>query len=436
MTAVLLGVLLAALVRGLLLHFENVFVSSESNRAVLAGAFASIAAGLAIPRGFAAWMARKAWLRFAQHTPSPEASTVLHQVDVADRPLRWLVLASFSMFVGLLALMLPAQVWAATWVYELTHSRFVWSELPLQVLEAVIAFGAGVLPLGLLGMTVSCVHHAFDRTGAWEPRATGFLLAGCAGGLFIPHVFATAGSSARPLVLGGALCAFVASLVCGLVAGAEPTTTPSPDLTTEGLPQWSDRRPRWLRGSVLILGLACASTLILGVTVSPSGVSPASTIVPMIVVLAAAAFLTGCFLQRRTVGSLAGFGCATIAAGVLSAVGAGFADAASTGSGFVFAAVLSSGSAAFATGYGWTTLLRRVAAGSSEGSKTATRLLIGSAACAWIVVPLLTRCAGVVEMFLFLSLVLTVTGGILVAQEPSILFRRRPNEPVAPMATP
>ena len=420
------------------MHLEDLFVSSGSNRAALAGALGALAAGLAIPRGFAAWMARKAWRRLAQHTPSPEETGVVHHVTVADEPLRWLVLASLTMLVGILALMLPSQVRAAAWVYEFAHSRFVWSELPLQVLEAMIAFGASLLSLGLLGMTVSCVHHAFDRTGAWEPRATGFLFAGCAGGLFIPHFFATAGSAPRPLLLTGALCAFLASLLSGLVAGAVPTSPkPTSDLTTERLPQWSDRRPRWLRVSVLILGLSCACALMLGVTVSRNGVLPNSTVVPMIAALAAAAFLVGCVIQRRTDGSLAGFGYAAVAAGVITAIGAWFAGAASatTGSGLLVAAILSSGGAAFATGYGWTTLQSRVAAGSSEGSKTATRLLIGSALCAWVLVPLLTSHAGVVGMLLCFALAQTVTGGILVAQEPSILLRGQSKPHVAPCAT-
>lgn len=406
-------------------------MSSGSDRAVLAGTLGSLAAGLAIPRGFASWMARKAWRRLAQPTRSPDGASPAHHAEIADGPLRSLVLASLTLSVGFLMLVLPSHVRVAAWIYECAQSRFVWSDIPLQMLEAAIAFLASVLPLGLLGMAVSCAHHSLGRAGAWDPQATGLLCVGCAGGSLI--LCATSGQSPQPLILTGALCAFMVSLLCGLVAGAPPT--PPPMLTSDRLPMWSDRRPRRLRFGVQIVGLSCVCAFMLGITHARMNAPLDAAVASVAALLVAASFLTGCVVQPRIGASLAGFGGATIFAGILTAIGAWLAcSMLSTGVGVQVALILSTTGAAFATGYGWTTLQNRVPAASSEGNRTATRLLIGSAVCAIAVVPILASRAGEAASLLLLSLAQAVTGGVLVVRQPWILCRERATPPVVPNA--
>lgn len=430
LTAGTLGVVLAAVMRSAAIQTGELFVPSGSPHPALAGMLSALALGVSIPRGFSAWMARTAWQRVAGERQLGSLPGPPPFGD--DRSLRWLVLAMLALVVGALTLALPLLVRGAAYGYALAHSRFVWSDVPLTLLQALTVAAATALPLGLLGMTIACAHHTFDRVGAWEPRATGVLLAGVAAGTWMVDAIATLDVDATPVTLLGALAAFLVALVAGLATGiksaADAVQSPG-----ERLPQWSDRRPRRLRTGILILGLLGACGLMLaGGTQRVGASSPMSPLL----LLSAAAYLAGCMIQRRTVGSVAGFGVVTIVAAGTTAIAAALAASSNDSSATaVVASSLCIAAASFATGFGWTALLSRVAVTSSDGSRMATRLLAASAIGALCWVPLFTSRTIEPEPLLVLSLIQSITGSLLIANDPSTRFRGRRAAPRASAVT-
>ncbi|MFQ5495091.1 MAG: hypothetical protein ACE5EX_06885, partial [Phycisphaerae bacterium] len=127
--------------------------------AVVGTALLALAIGVRTPQRFALWAAQVAWRRFVMRGRSTELSGLRLATRGTDRPLSWLVLSIIALLAGVLTAGVPVAMGWLEGFYEGMLSHFLWSIPPLAVLQAVIVFAAGCIPLGILGMGLSSLHR-------------------------------------------------------------------------------------------------------------------------------------------------------------------------------------------------------------------------------------------------------------------------------------
>ena len=213
------GILVATLVQGIpvALRRRSFKYSSGSDRAVLAGVFGAMVADSPSREG-----SRRGWRESVADDLAARSSTEGPEVVHARK--RWMGPSVDR--PGVTTMLVDSsrsrcRVCQPRRVYGFAYSHLVWDGTPLQEAGTLCA---GVLPLGLLGMAGSCVHHMFDR----RVGTTGDRLhsAGVRTGLLNISIFRGPRTTQRPPVLVGALRAFLASLDSVLIAGARRRPRP------------------------------------------------------------------------------------------------------------------------------------------------------------------------------------------------------------------
>ncbi len=419
----LLGASLAMVVGGLLASLrDGVHHGYASRGAVIGGALLAGAVGVRVPQRLAMWVCVRAWQRLALRAKPPGVSRLLVNPEPADLPLYWLALSVIALVAGVAIATLPLGVHLADTFHDWTHARFVWSTAPHAIFHAALVFVTGLVPLAALGLAVSCAHHISCAHGVWEPKATGWLLIGGAGGALIWAWLIGAAGPCELVLAAAALPALMVSLVG--VASGSPRFAPSEavgEAEPEPLPIWSDRWPTLLRASIVAVGScgACAAA-IWHESLAPE-VEAVDTLVPSLLAALGVGFLAGSRVKRSGFRSIGGFGVACASAGLMTSAGsAGLLGKPAMGTGPTLAlALVGIAAAGLATAYGHQTLRSRVANRSVVGATVLARGLVGGAISVWIVAPLLSRYFGAAAALSILGLSLLALGGTLIIHEPS-----------------
>jgi len=422
LVAVMLGIATAMVFIGLSAKFKVVFAESGGpSSAVVGAALLALAVGVRVPHRFAVSACTAAWRRFVRKgTTSELAGALIHQ-DAGDRALYWLVLAVIALGAGLAIALLPLSVSTLSAFYAWMNAHFLWSKTPLALLQAFTAFTAGVIPLAVLGLSISCVHHLCCRFAQWEVDATAWILIGSAAGAVLAVSAIGAKAAADLFLFAASLPAFLVSIAAALLGSSGGPSNLNPvEPPPAALPQWSDRWPTLLRASIVAVGggSACAAYVWIAhrtYHLEHRGIWLASLLIAFAMGLLGDSRMSR--PGRRTIG---GFGAACNVAGVVIAMGAGVCPS-SSGKGnaaafiLAFAGMMGIG---FATSYGRQTLLLRVASRSTAGSIELGRLLVCAGLTILVGAPLAVHLFGATAALVMLAVSLVALGGTLVIHDP------------------
>ncbi len=431
--SMLLGVTTGMVIAGMCARFEQIFGEYVlSGRAVAEGVVGTtllaLAIGICVPQRFAMWVCTVAWRRFLlRGQPSDISGEYLNQAG-ADRPLYWVVLSVIALAAGVATALLPPSVWLARAGYDWMYAHFLWSVGPLAILQVVIVFAAGLIPLTILGLAVSCVHHLSCPYGRWETRATAWLLIGAAVGTLISGWIAMANGHGSLILIAAALPALVVSLVSA-ASGSSGNEGSRQAVETEPvpLPIWSDRWPTLLRAGIVTVGAGSACALAVWIEYFDKiGLRP-GIFVPVILLAMGVGVRMGCRAKRSGLRSVGGFGIACAAAGVIVAASTVvFTEPIVHSSGVaVLLACVSMVAVGFAMAYGRQTLLHRVASRSYAGATVLTRTLVSAALIVWLGAPIAVSLVGRPITLVILALSLLAMGGTLIVHEPGHSPRTR-----------
>ena len=368
----LLGASLAMVVEGLLASLRDVSDHEYASRgAVIGGALLAGAVGVRVPQRLAMWVCGRAWQRLVMRAePSGAAGVVVNQKP-ADLPMYWLALSVVALGAGVATATLPLGVHLADVFHDWTHARFVWSTAPHALFHAALVFVTGLVPLAALGLASSCAHHISCPYGVWEPKATGWLLIGGAGGSLISAWFIGAGGSSDLLLAAAALPALLVALV-GVASGSPRFATARAvgEEEPEPLPIWSDRWPTLLRASIMAVGSCGVCAAALWHESLAANVDAMDALVPSMLAALGVGFLAGSRVKRSGLRSIGGFGVACAYAGLIISVGsAGLLGDVSMGIGPMLGlAFVGIAAAGLAAAYGHQTLRFRVASRSIAGA--------------------------------------------------------------------
>jgi hypothetical protein len=418
----MLGIATAMVVVGLSARFQVVFADTGGPPSVVVGAaLFALAVGVRVPHRFAVSVCTAAWRRFVRKGTTSELAGALIHHGAPDRALYWLVLAVIALAAGVAIALLPLSVSTVSAFYEWMYAHFLWSKAPLALLQTITAFAAGVIPLAVLGLSISCAHHLCCRFAQWEVDATAWVLLGAAVGALLAMRAIGSMIAADPFLIAASLPALLVSITAAFLGASgdqsilrpiEPPPTP--------LPLWSDRWPTLLRASIVAVGggSACAAYVWINQLAQNSdhrGMLPASLLIAFAIGLLGGARMNR--PGRRTIG---GFGAACNVAGVVVAIGV---VARSSSSGRAGATVYILACAAlvgigFATAYGRQTLLIRVAGRSSAGAIELGRLLVCAGLTLLVGAPLAVHFFGPTAALIMLAVSLVALGGTLVIHDP------------------
>ena len=326
-SSVLLGASTAMVAAGLALRFQRVFGEGQLSvgadpRAVVGAILLTLAVGVRFPQRIALWICALAWRRFISKGTASEIADVYLSQTKADRPLYWMVLSMIALTAGVLIALLPLILRATGAAYEWMHLHFLWSIGTLALLQGAVVLLSGLLPLTVLGVAVSCVHHLSCPYGRWETRATGWLLVGAGAGAWLFSWIAPVGGRADMMLIVAALPALIVSLVA---ATCTASRADDPQRATDSLPaplpSCSDRWPTLLRASIVAVGGggACAVAVWTGYFDEVRGDTFAG--VAAMLLAMGVGVLAGCRTKRPGFRSIGGFGVACTLAGVAVLLG-------------------------------------------------------------------------------------------------------------------
>lgn len=422
LVAVMLGIATAMVVVGLSERFQVVFAETGGPPSVVVGAaLFALAVGVRVPHRFAVSVCTAAWRRFVRKGKTSELAGALIHHDAPDRTLYWLVLAVIALVAGVAIALLPLSVSTVSAFYEWMIAHFLWSKAPLALLQTLTAFAAGVIPLAVLGLSISCVHHLCCRFAQWEVDAAAWVLFGAAVGALLAMRAIGSMIAADPLLIAASLPSLLVSIAAAFLGSSGDQSILRPvEPPPAPLPLWSDRWPTLLRASIVAVGggSACAAYVWIDHLAQNSdhrGMVPASLLIALAIGLLGGARMNR--PGRRTIG---GFGAACNVAGVVVAIGA---VACSSSSGRAGATVYILACAAlvgigFATAYGRQTLLMRVASRSSAGAIELGRLLVCAGLTVLIGAPLAVHFFGPTATLIMFAVSLVALGGTLVIHDP------------------
>lgn len=384
---------------------------------IIAAALAALALGLTLPRQLIGSLIAESW-RGLIGEPTRRRSPILLGTRRTHRPLYWITLSVIALTCGVSVALSPVLLRAVAAINASLHAAFVWSDLPLAILRGLLSLTAMLLPLGALGLCISCLHHLSCEQSLWNPRATGWTVLGAAGGAAIAAALAASGASASLTIVAASLPALLVSILAAWQSAAPP---PQHDAGANDatIPEAVDREPKLLRSSIFLAGGAGAATLV---------ATAASFQSARAVLVALAALGTGMLAGTKArppgIRSLGGFGVACAFAGITVAIAAAFANSppqtetlGEATRGVLAPALVALAAAAigFATAYGRQSLLSRVGDRSAAGAGMLTRTLLCCAATVWIAAPLAVSALGPVAALVIVSLSLLVLAGLLVA---------------------
>lgn len=427
-TSVLIGVSIAMLITSLTGYLDALFVQqSQTHGAITGGALIALAVGVSVPQRFAMWICISAWRRFLSHgSSSPIADALIHP-ETSDRPLYWMVLAVIALVSGVMAALIPLNLYMASSVYHWLHNHFVWSSIPLEILHTSISLITTLIPLGLMGVALSCVHHLSCPLGRWETRATGWLLIGVSAGILFTGHLKGQGISYTLLIIASSLPAFLVALISSGVSSSDNLQLEPPvHGSAFSLPLWSDRWPRLLRVAIVAVGGGSACGVIVWST--PVRGELSSNVLSSAMILAlGVGVLIACKTKNVGFRSIGGFGVASALAGVVVASASAIVNSSDSSGYFMYLVPSCLGlmMIGYVTAYGRKTLLARVASKSTTGTQIMSRLLVCAALTAWIGAPVMLSLMGTTATLVMLALSMIALGGLLIIYEPAYSLRTR-----------
>ncbi|UCE62263.1 MAG: hypothetical protein JSU63_11225 [Phycisphaerales bacterium] len=431
LVAALLGVSIAMAIVGLCTRLRAEFAGlAHCSDIVVGSALLALAIGVRAPRRLAVWACASAWRRFVKRGQPSALSDTLLRPGSSDRSLYWLALSIIALVSGVITALWPINAKFAMATYVWMNAHFIWSPIPLLVLQTATIVLAGFVPLAAMGLSVSCVHHVACRFGQWDSRALPWLLVGSAGGVLIAAQIVRLTSQVNLVLVAAALPVLLVSLVCavsGPVRRAD--SSDGPGARSMSLPTWRDRWPTLLRLSIVVVG--CSGVFALALLVRYAGRSTALDGYPVVLATLLGAMgvggLLGSRLRHSGLRSIGGFGVACAVAGavtLLSAFAHSRMDAPPPLFGLL-AGCVTVGTLMMASAYGHQVLLHRVANRSSAGATILGRLFLGSLLTICLVVPVLTRLTTMSRLLAALSIVLLTLSAAMIAHEPAYSARSR-----------
>jgi hypothetical protein len=382
-------------------------------RSVIGVCVLALALGVQVPKHFAVWLCNLAW-RGGLREKSQEVNPAPH---AAERPLYWLVLSILALCGGVLAAVAP---WTARGVIAVRLwflENFLWSAVPREVLDTATALLLVLLPLGVLGIVISCVHHLCCRQAEWEESATAWCLMGAAGGMAAAIAIADVISPAGALIASALPLLVIAILAAPLGSSDEPSLGEA-ELGATAMPTASDRWPRLLRAAIVAVGggAACAAH----VWSEQLSVAPVDGAIQVAAVVLATAL--GMFAGHRygfgRAHSIGAFGATCSIAGLGAALGSlALREGQSAGLFAVGLACVGAGGIGYALSFGQQTLLDRVAQRSAAGAQELGWMLGCAALTVIATAPLAVGVFGPRAAMLMLALSLVALGGLLAIHE-------------------
>jgi len=436
--ATLLGMTAAIVVSGLTRYIHagltaNPFlVSFAPSRVMVVGAsLLSIAIGVRVPQRLAIWVCMIAWGRLSwggRGGRLRDVSGVPVNPGAPERKLYWAAFSIISLIAGVTIAMLPAWIRLTSGVYEFLHVHFVWSNAPLVVLNFTISMLAGVIPLALLGLALSCAHHLCCAYGQWDIRATAWAMMGAALGVWVVEIVAGSGARVDPLLIGAALPPLLVAIGAAALGSTQGQAESSSDPSMPSpLPASSDRWPTLLRASIVAVGGGSVCAISVSVRwLTVGSISTGEVLAPLLLAVGLGIAL-GARTSISTVRTIGAFGMSCAVAGIVVGVST-YALRMQPLAPLWFAVALTACGVAtigYATSYGRTVLLARVARRSTAGARMLSRLLVCSAVTIVIAEPLVTHFVGRPSTLMLLSMSLVSVGGLLVIYEPSYTPRVR-----------
>ncbi len=438
-TSLLLGATAGMAIAGLAVRIEsslgdNGLAGRSARAAVVGAALIMVAVGIRLPQKLAALVCAWAYVRIVRRGRPSDLSDVYLNPVGGDRRFRWMVLSVIALITGASMALLPLMAQMGETVYGWMLDRFLWSHGPLVVLQVLIAFLIALVPLAILGLAASGLHHLCCPYGRWGVRTTAWLLLGAACGVLAANWIGLGSGRGDLIMMASSLPALVLSLVAATsnAARSDPSRQRH---DTEGipLPIWSDSRPARLRLGVVAVGAGGVCALIVWEGYfQQTGRIPDSAL-PMMLAAMGIGIGIGCRSTRSGARSTSGFGLACAAAGIVVAVSAvpsvnivhaGSASIAWSIYTLVNACV-STAAIGWAMAYGWRTLLSRVANRSDAGVTVLTNVLLCAAFAIWVGVPAAGRIISAPAFLSALALTLVCLGGAFVIHEPGGSSRTR-----------
>ena len=427
--SVLLGVTAAMIVAGLIARLQGDFAgSTHVPSVVLAGSLLALAIGVRVPQRFALWLCSVAWRRFVLRGKSSALSEVLINPASADSSLQWVVLSVIALLTGISIALLPLSLAMAKAAYGWMCAHFLWSSIPLLVLQALLVFFVELIPFTALGLSISCVHHVTCRFRQWDTRATGWLGVGVGGGIVLYAQLGSLTNRTDLILLAAALPTLLVSLICAMT-GVPHHAVPENESARDRfpLPTSSDRWPSLLRASLVAVG--CLGACAIAIWAGHCSLTAQHDFVLTAAMFAAAGVgaLVGSRPKRCGLRSIGGLGVACAAAGVVTVaatVGLAHSIVRAPAAALPFACSSAAG-IGFALAYGHQTLLHRVASRSSVGATILGRLLVGSALVILFAIPRITDIFAAPASLAMLAMLLLALGGALIIHERDYSPRTR-----------
>jgi len=402
-------------------------------RTVIGASLFALAVGVRVPQRFAVWVCTFAWER-ALGGGSRDSGVGNRRAGIdlqgaphsTERPLYWLVLSVLALGTGVFAGVTPLTARIITFVHDRMIESFLWSAMPLEALDFLTVLAIVVLPLGLCGLAISCVHHLCCRQAEWDERATIWCTIGAAAGMLLAGVLRQVVSPSAA-VTASALPCFVVSMGAAILGSSEAPTTRTTRRDRGAVPACRDRWPTLLRTAIVAVagGGACAATVWTGYL----GASYAAW--PLVLTAILLALAAGLFIGHRAEFSIAhnitGFGVACAISGLAVVVGTRISNDrfAIVSLVVLTPACLSASAIGCALSFGQLALRVRAASPSSSGA----RQLGGMLGCAGLTVlvtaPLAVHVFGHRAALVMLALSLAALGGTLVLHETEDLPRLR-----------
>ncbi len=431
LSSILLGVTTGMVVAGVSLKATTALTAMETPRAFHQDMFIAItllvlACGARLPRGFALWISAKAWRRFATRK-HPDNGVLLHVSD-SDPAFRWIVLSAIALLAGVLIAALPVIISVVSASYGWMSMRFLWSAVPLSILDACTLgamCGPALLPLGL----AMCCAHRISRVDArWDPRVTGSLLLGVGVGVFVVSAICRSGRRPDLLLVAAALPALATALLGALRSSSAAHVADSgANPESVALPEWCDRWPGLLRATIVALAVGGAAAMYAFAGQMLGGSGTPSVAVAWLLAALGGGVVAGCYVRSNSVRSIGGLGVACAVAGLIliaSSVGGNASQSGQTELRLIpaCASMLSLG---IAIAYGWKVLMNRVSGMALAGAALFSRVMVCAAISVWIGFPLVRAWLGTSATLLMIALSFLALGGALIIHEPKYSPRTR-----------
>jgi hypothetical protein len=431
LSSILLGVTTGMVVAGLSLKATAARTSMDTSRALqqemcIAVTLLVLAWGARLPRRFALWISARAWRRFAMRK-HPETGVLLHVNDV-DPAFRWIVLSAIALMAGVLIATLPLIISAVSVSYGWMSTRFLWSAVPLAILDVGTLgamSGPALLPLGL---AVCCAHRISRVDARWDPRVTGSLLLGAGIGVFVVSAISRSGSRPDLLLVAAALPALATALLGALrSSSAAHAANLGTNPESVALPEWCDRWPGLLRATIVALGGGAAAAMYAFAGQAPGGLGTSGAAVAWLLAALGGGVVLGCYVRHDSVRSIGGLGVACAVAGLVliaSSVGGGASRSGQNELRLIpsCASMLSLG---LAFAYGWKVLMNRLSGMALAGAALFSRVTVCAALSVWIGFPLARAWLGTSATLLMIALSFLALGGALIIHEPKYSPRTR-----------